>query len=520
MLVAVLSWWPADIFSVDALAEQLRQSLGSEELSAERIASLDPDDRYRVEALAQVASAGGDLQAATRLYRDLGSPEVFGLLRLGLVGEKPMAGLARESIRRLFEIDDHEACNVLVEHYSVVTVRIVVEGLAGCDNRWKHEYLKRLFAKDEVVGAPYHMQMVELYAEYEPQALLNFLRASERYPLQDALQVCRARGLLEEEAYLLGKAGHVNEALKVLLEQVGDVGRAVQFAAEYQDPRLWEFLISFVLERPHLLVPLLDHLEDLDSLFGEVGKDSGRTQPPQNAKPAHVLRRLPPGTPVSRIALIVGRVFKSVELSKSLTEHCNTLSRREVRARKRAIIHTHSRGTLVAPDRRHCSVCGCSISQSPPDDAAIIGKLPNPEGASDLGPGSAESGSDPWVSQALANLRSNGSSASSHPSMSPRSASGSSFAVGLGGFGCSGLNTSTFAAAVAIPPAGNSRHSGVVLHGQCISHARCYEVSSLLGRTPTARFPTRPRAPSGVSDSSMLIGGAVEIGSQSIRDRE
>ena len=65
----------------------------------------------------------------------------------------------------------------------------------------------------------------------------------------------------------------MGEALGVLLEKVGDVGRAVAFASEYQDPKLWEFLVAYVLERAHLLVPLLEHLDTLDGLFGEVGKD-------------------------------------------------------------------------------------------------------------------------------------------------------------------------------------------------------------------------------------------------------
>ena len=41
----------------------------------------------------------------------------------------------------------------------------------------------------------YHMQMVELFAEYDPMGLLPFLRASERYPLEEVmnldLEVCR-----------------------------------------------------------------------------------------------------------------------------------------------------------------------------------------------------------------------------------------------------------------------------------------------------------------------------------------
>ena len=37
-------------------------------------------------------------------------------------------------------------------------------------------------------------------------------------------------------AYLLGRAGRVSDALRILLEEVGDVVRAVEFASETQEP--------------------------------------------------------------------------------------------------------------------------------------------------------------------------------------------------------------------------------------------------------------------------------------------
>jgi len=209
--------------------------------------------------------------------------------------------------------------------------------------------------------------MVRLYAEYDPGDLLGFLRASERYPLEDALGVCQQRGLLEEEAYLLGRAGRVGEALRILLEKMGDVDGAVAFASEYQDPKLWEELVDFVREHPHLLVPLLERLDALDTLHhGQVGSDSGRPQPPPTATPAHVLRRLPPNTPVPRIAASVKRVFDSYELSASLHASCSRLSGGEMRAKKKAFMGAHTRGAVVAPESWRCRVCGRLISSPPP----------------------------------------------------------------------------------------------------------------------------------------------------------
>jgi len=367
-LVAVLSWWPSDIFSVGKLEESLRRSLP--DLDSSPAHSLSAEDRCRVEALALLNCSQGNLVTAARFLLELGSPEVFRLLRRGFVeGQESAlaAELVRPNVRQLYEIDDREACTLLVDQHSTVPVDVVMEGLQGCDNRWRHEYLKQLFAKDEVAGHGYHMLMVRLFAEYEPGGLLPFLRSSERYPIEDALSVCQQQGLLEEEAYLLGRAGRVGEALHILLEKRADVERAVAFAAEYQDPKLWEELVSFVLNHPHLLVPLLEKLDALDTLYGKVGSDSGRPQPPPTATPAHVLRRLPPGTPVPRIASSVRRVFDSFTLSTSLHVSCSKLSVEEMTSRKKAFISAHLRGSMVAPNNRCCEVCGSLISRPPPE---------------------------------------------------------------------------------------------------------------------------------------------------------
>lgn len=364
-LVAVLSWWPPDIFSVGKLEEKLRQSLPDKDSSP--VLGLNAEERCREEALALLNCSQGNLVTAARLFLGLGSPEVFRLLRRGFVEDQESAAeLVRQNVRQLYEIDDREACALLVDQHGTVPVDAVMRGLQDCDNRWGHEYLKQLFAKDEVAGHGYHMLMVRLFAEYEPAGLLPFLRSSERYPLEEALGVCQQQGLLEEEAYLLGRAGRVEKALHILLEKVGDVERAVAFAAEYQDPRLWEELVSFVLNHPHLLVPLLEKLDALDTLYGKVGSDSGRPQPPPTATPAHVLRRLPPGTPVPRIASSVRRVFDSFALTHDLHESCRDLSIEEMTSQKKAFISAHLRGSMVAPGSRCCALCGRPISQPPP----------------------------------------------------------------------------------------------------------------------------------------------------------
>ncbi|CAE7239366.1 Vps41, partial [Symbiodinium sp. KB8] len=200
----------------------------------------DEDDRCRAEALARL-SENTDPDLAVELLLKLGSSEVFKMVRrLISAGHDPAKWLLPK-LQQFFEVDDKQACELAVSCRTSLPVDHVMSTLEKCETRWKHEqlgqkimYLKQLFAQDEIAGQGYHLQMVELFAEYDPSGLQPFLRASERYPLDQALEVCQRKGLRQEVAYLLGRAGRVADALRILLEEVGDVRQAVEFAAETQ----------------------------------------------------------------------------------------------------------------------------------------------------------------------------------------------------------------------------------------------------------------------------------------------
>lgn len=66
------------------------------------------------------------------------------------------------------------------------------------------QYLDRLFVKDTHLGQEHHALQVRLYAEHDRPRLLPFLRASNYYPLQAALEECQQRQLHPEMVFLLG----------------------------------------------------------------------------------------------------------------------------------------------------------------------------------------------------------------------------------------------------------------------------------------------------------------------------
>ena len=66
------------------------------------------------------------------------------------------------------------------------------------------QYLDKLFKKDPHIGHEFHALQVKLYAEYDREKLLPFLRSSNYYPLQMALEICEQRQYIKEMVFLLG----------------------------------------------------------------------------------------------------------------------------------------------------------------------------------------------------------------------------------------------------------------------------------------------------------------------------
>ncbi|KAJ2724352.1 Vacuolar protein sorting-associated protein 41 [Coemansia sp. Benny D115] len=121
-----------------------------------------------------------------------------------------------------------------------------------------HIYLHTLLTKDAHLGAPFADLQVELYAEYTPERLLNFLRVSTYYSFDKALEICEERGLVPEMVFILGRMGDNHRALMLIIDQLGDVPRAIEFAKEQNDPELWNDLVMYSRDKPEFIIGLLE----------------------------------------------------------------------------------------------------------------------------------------------------------------------------------------------------------------------------------------------------------------------
>ena len=96
--------------------------------------------------------------------------------------------------------------------------------------------------------------------------MIRFLRWSLYADKQAALEVCeqhQPRPLWNEMVYILGETQQSKEALHLLLTQVGDVRRAIQFVEGVKDTvlvkELWNDLIKFSLAHKEFLTGMLDY---------------------------------------------------------------------------------------------------------------------------------------------------------------------------------------------------------------------------------------------------------------------
>jgi len=67
---------------------------------------------------------------------------------------------------------------------------------------------------------------VELYAQYEPQRLMGFLITSQSYGLEAAHHLCKSRGLVREQVFVLGRMGNAHEALHLIIQHLADIPQA------------------------------------------------------------------------------------------------------------------------------------------------------------------------------------------------------------------------------------------------------------------------------------------------------
>nr|XP_019044083.1 vacuolar protein sorting 41 [Kwoniella bestiolae CBS 10118]OCF23013.1 vacuolar protein sorting 41 [Kwoniella bestiolae CBS 10118] len=301
-LLKTITSWPTDIYDMNTVMGAVQG-----ELEATK------DDPILLECLAELHLINRQPAKALPYFLRLRRPHVFDLIRehnlFTAVQDQALLLVQFDQER---EVDKAEvqgdkskhgaAIELLVDHTHSIPIDRVVHQLEE-KPKYLYMYLDALFDKDPQFCLLYSDRMVELYAAYDLDRLMPFLRASNFYDLEKAYEICKQRDLVTEMVFLLGRMGNNKKALMLIIERLGDVQRAIDFAKEQSDEDLWEDLLTYSETRPSFIRALLEH----------VGAE---------INPIRLISRIKDGLEIPGLKEGVVRVLMGMNLQVSLLEGC------------------------------------------------------------------------------------------------------------------------------------------------------------------------------------------------------
>ncbi|WVO14232.1 hypothetical protein L204_101864 [Cryptococcus depauperatus] len=228
------------------------------------------------------------------------------------------------------------AIQLLVDHVHSIPIDRVVRQLE-VKPQFLYMYLDSLLDKDSQFCLPYSNRMVKLYAAYDVERLMPFLRASNFYDLEKAYAICKERDYVSEMVFLLGRMGNNKQALMLLIERLGDVQRAIGFATEQADEDLWEDLLAYSETRPDFIRALLEH----------VGAE---------INPIRLISRIRDGLEIPGLKPALVKILQTSSLQVSLLEGCQHILNSDC-AVLMSRLQMAQTGSLKASASSLCQVC-------------------------------------------------------------------------------------------------------------------------------------------------------------------
>lgn len=340
---------PSNLYSLKKITDSVIGSLNN-----------DPKNLVLNEALAELYTRDGRQEEAVQIYLDYNDKtKIFDLIRTnGLVLS------LEKNTDRLMQVDADETAQLLVENMDSIPVKSVVEKFSRYKSqRYLIKYLDRLVVKDPNCCVEYHDLMIKLYSEYQPESLLNFLKLSTSYRLDEAVELCKSKNLIKEVVFLYSRMGDLREALRYIVEEKGDFHEAIEFCKEHQDPDLWQDLITHTIERrPDCIGILLKnvgtHIDD----------------------PARLIDRIPSGCEIDGLMPALRQILQDYELQIELERSLRKLQAEDSFNLLEEQIRLQTRGILIK-DTQLCDHCNQilipdhlrddSLTQSPDVDQGM-----------------------------------------------------------------------------------------------------------------------------------------------------
>ncbi|KAF2018335.1 vacuolar assembly protein-like protein [Aaosphaeria arxii CBS 175.79] len=349
----LLEDWDTDLYDVNSVLEAIKSKLATGDVTEDTVEGGEQGRDWRIlqDALAKLYLADGHQQDALRCYIRLQNADAamslirefhlvesvrddipgFILLR---VSREQMDNASLEELREA----SAESINVLVDEgcRGIIPADEVVTQLRGKGDAfqpflffylkclWKPETHQRkqqtpkerraadrLAADGVIIAEEFADLMVEMFAVYDRQLLMEYLKKSQHYDLGKATTICEEREYYPELVYILSKTGQTKRALYLIIENLSDVSFAISFAKEQDDPDLWNDLLDYSMDKPHFIRGLLE----------EVGT---------SIDPIQLVKRIPEGLEIEGLRDGIGRMVREYEIQHSISEGVAKVLRGEV----------------------------------------------------------------------------------------------------------------------------------------------------------------------------------------------
>ncbi|XP_071956402.1 vacuolar protein sorting-associated protein 41 homolog [Antedon mediterranea] len=319
--------WPQDLYDLMTIVSAVK----------DRLREL-PDDCILMQTLGDLYSYDKRYDKALAIYLKLGHSDVFELIQ-----KYNLLHSIQDKLVMLMQLDADQALQMLVDNISIVPMKVVVQQFKE-HPKFQYQYLDAVFVKSPNAGQDFHALQVSLYAEFDRTKLLPFLRNSNYYPLQKALEECEMRCFIPETVFLLGRMGNTKKALNLIMVGLGDVDRAIEFAKEQDDVELWDDLITHSMDKPSFLTGLLNNIGT-------------------HVDPIILIKRIKEGLEIEGLRDSLVKILQDFNLQMSLREGCKRILVSDCFSLMDRLNKVQKRATRV-DDFKRCDCCHDLLVQS------------------------------------------------------------------------------------------------------------------------------------------------------------
>ncbi|UZJ51584.1 hypothetical protein CBS101457_000904 [Exobasidium rhododendri] len=347
LLFDTIKRWPAELFSTRAVVLAMEDRLSGDSNT----------NRLLMECLAEVHIKNRQPGKALPYFLRLRKPGVFDLIRehnlFTVIQDQALLLVEfEEDIKQPSRSSKHgPAIDLLVDHTHSIPIPRVVSQLQ-VKPKYLYEYLDALFDRDPQQVANFSDIQVKLYAEYEYDKLMSYLRAmSSHYSFEKAYNVCKQFDYVPEMVFLLSRIGDNKTALTLIIERLHDVERAIEFVKEEKDAELWEDLLRYSENKPRFIKGLLEN----------VGSEVDAVK---------LIKRIKNGLEIEGLKMALIKILSDYNLQISLLEGCEAILTHDGRTYSQILHQGQSLGQYCDRKETLCFTCGEKLFEASASSAA------------------------------------------------------------------------------------------------------------------------------------------------------